>query len=220
MHSRFVLGGVALTAALLIAGFFMPKWLTFLVTMAAARGLVSLGIVLMMRGGVVSFGQGLVFAAGAYAAALAFSLGGSAASRIQHIGQLQSLVFLPLAILMLSRALERSSWMAGAAAGLFASFIVLGRDQVAKTLEGHLRRGPHEPCEPLPEGQHQLTLVHRQPGGRLVAFERREDRPPRRGPAHPQEAVVGEADERRREHGQQVDVVVAVAHEPQVGEHV
>jgi hypothetical protein len=69
--------------------------------------------------------------AGAVVAALAFSLGGSAASRIQHIGQLQSLVFLPLAILMLSRALERSSWIAGAAAGLFAAFIVLGRDQVS-----------------------------------------------------------------------------------------
>lgn len=69
--------------------------------------------------------------AGAVAAALAFSLGGSAASRIQHIGQLQSLVFLPLAIVMLSRALERSSWLAGAAAGLFASFVLLGRDQVS-----------------------------------------------------------------------------------------
>ena len=71
-RSRFVLGGLALTAALLVAGAFMPKWLTFLVTMAAARGLVSLGIALMMRGGVVSFGQGLVFAIGAYSAALAF----------------------------------------------------------------------------------------------------------------------------------------------------
>src|ERR1044072_5448714 len=50
--------------------------------------------------------------AGAVAAALAFSLGGSAASRIQHIGQLQSLVFLPLAMLMLSRAFERLSWIA------------------------------------------------------------------------------------------------------------
>jgi len=38
--------------------------------MAAANGIVSLGIVLLMRGGVVSFGQGLVFAAGGYAAAL------------------------------------------------------------------------------------------------------------------------------------------------------
>ena len=71
-RSGFVIGGVALTATLLVAGLFLPKWLTFLVTMAAARGLVSLGIVVMMRGGVVSFGQGLVFAIGAYAAALAF----------------------------------------------------------------------------------------------------------------------------------------------------
>jgi hypothetical protein len=70
-------------------------------------------------------------AAAAVAAALAFSFGGSAASRIQHIGQIQSVVFLPLAIWMLARALDRSSWLAGAAAGLFAAFIVLGRDQVA-----------------------------------------------------------------------------------------
>jgi branched-chain amino acid transport system permease protein len=72
----------------------MPKWLTFLVTMAASHGLVSLGIVLLMRGGVVSFGQGLVFATGAYAAALGFNklgitdaaglalLGGAAATLI------------------------------------------------------------------------------------------------------------------------------------------
>src|SRR5262249_19023604 len=63
--------------------------------------------------------------AAAVAAALAFSLGGSAASRIQHIGQLQSLVFLPLAVLMLSRALERSSWRAGAAAGCVALFLLV-----------------------------------------------------------------------------------------------
>src|SRR5450755_4503057 len=72
-RSTLLVGGVALTAALLVAGVFLPKWFTFLVTMAAARGLVSLGIVLMMRGGVVSFGQGLVFAIGAYAAALAYT---------------------------------------------------------------------------------------------------------------------------------------------------
>src|SRR5215212_844367 len=66
-------------------------------------------------------------AAAAVAAALAFSFGGSAASRIQHIGQVQSLVFLPLAIWMLARALERSSWLAGAGAGMFAGCIMLGR---------------------------------------------------------------------------------------------
>ena len=70
---RGTLIGLAIAAALIVAGWFMPKWLTFLITMAASHGLVSLGIVLMMRGGVVSFGQGLVFALGAYAAALAYT---------------------------------------------------------------------------------------------------------------------------------------------------
>ena len=68
---------------------------------------------------------------GALVAALAFSFGGSAASRIQHVGQVESLVFLPLALWMLARALERSSWRAGAGAGVFAAMIVLGRDQVS-----------------------------------------------------------------------------------------
>ncbi len=71
--ARFLLAGVAFTVVLVIAGLFMPKWLTFLITMAASHGLVSLGIVLLMRGGVVSFGQGLVFATGAYTAALCFN---------------------------------------------------------------------------------------------------------------------------------------------------
>lgn len=67
---RVALPGAVLIALLLGAGYFMPRWLQFLCTMAAANGIVSLGIVLLMRGGVVSFGQGLVFAAGGYAAAL------------------------------------------------------------------------------------------------------------------------------------------------------
>ncbi|MGA8515829.1 MAG: branched-chain amino acid ABC transporter permease, partial [Burkholderiaceae bacterium] len=59
--------------ALLIAGFIVPKWLMSLGTIALANGLVSLGILIMMRSGVVPFGQGLVFATGGYAAALAFN---------------------------------------------------------------------------------------------------------------------------------------------------
>ncbi len=62
--------GAGLILAFLLVGIFLPKWLQFLCTMAAANGIVSLGIVLLMRGGVVSFGQGLVFAGGGYAAAL------------------------------------------------------------------------------------------------------------------------------------------------------
>ena len=67
---RTLLFGISFIAILLVAGVFAPKWFLFTCTMAAANGIVALGVVLMMRGGVVSFGQGLVFAAGGYAAAL------------------------------------------------------------------------------------------------------------------------------------------------------
>ena len=72
-HGRIVLLGVGFCIALCVAGLFAPKWLTFLVTMAAANGLVSLGIVGLMRGGVVPFGQGMMLALGGYAAALSFN---------------------------------------------------------------------------------------------------------------------------------------------------
>jgi len=70
---RVAFAGIVFTIMLAAAGVLMPKWLTFLITMAAAQGLVSLGIVLLMRGGVVPFGQGMMFAIGGYAAALAYN---------------------------------------------------------------------------------------------------------------------------------------------------
>src|SRR5262247_4491615 len=66
----FALGGFAVLAA---AGVVAPKWLTYLITMSAGHGLVSLGIVALMRCGVVPFGQGMVFAIGGYTAALLFN---------------------------------------------------------------------------------------------------------------------------------------------------
>jgi len=69
-HAAAALGAFALLA---VVGSLAPKWLTFLLTMAAGNGLVSLGIVGLMRGGVVSFGQGMVFAVGGYAAALIYN---------------------------------------------------------------------------------------------------------------------------------------------------
>ena len=67
-----VLAAVSLLA-LLTLGLLAPKWVVSLATLACANALVSLGILIMMRSGVVPFGQGLVFAAGGYAAALAFN---------------------------------------------------------------------------------------------------------------------------------------------------
>ena len=70
---RHVAAAVGAFVLLTGLGAVAPKWLTFLMTMAAGNGLVSLGIVCLMRGGVVPFGQGMVFAIGGYAAALFYN---------------------------------------------------------------------------------------------------------------------------------------------------
>src|SRR5262245_53254907 len=70
-------------------------------------------------------------AGGALVAALAFAFGGSASARIQHTSQIISLAYLPLALWVLSRALERSSWRTGLAAGVLGGLMAVGRDQVA-----------------------------------------------------------------------------------------
>jgi branched-chain amino acid transport system permease protein len=65
---------LGLLAALVVLGLLapvLPKWALFLVTIAIGKGLVALGLLLLMRTGLVSFGQGLYFATGAYAVGLA-----------------------------------------------------------------------------------------------------------------------------------------------------
>src|SRR6185436_7477333 len=69
--------------------------------------------------------------AGALVAALAFAFGGAASARLQHTGQVISLCYLPLALWLLARALDRSSVGYGVLAGIAGALIVLGRDQVA-----------------------------------------------------------------------------------------
>ena len=56
--------------ALLVAGQFLPQWMLFLVTIALAKGLVVLGLMILLRCGLVSFGQALYYCLGAYAAGM------------------------------------------------------------------------------------------------------------------------------------------------------
>ena len=71
------LGGALLAfVALALLGRVLPHWFVLVATLAFAKGLVALGLVVLMRGGLVSFGQGIFFCAGGYAAGLAMrSLG-------------------------------------------------------------------------------------------------------------------------------------------------
>jgi branched-chain amino acid transport system permease protein len=55
----------------LVFGFVATDWLRFLVQMSLATFLVVLGVMLQMRAGLVSFGQGLFYCLGAYIAGMA-----------------------------------------------------------------------------------------------------------------------------------------------------
>lgn len=72
-----VIAAAAIAAFVILAllGRVLPSWVVFLTTMAFAKGLVALGLVVLMRGGLVSFGQGLFYCAGAYTAGLAMRYG-------------------------------------------------------------------------------------------------------------------------------------------------
>ena len=60
-----ILLGVAVLLA--AGGIIAPQWLVFLLTMALAKAMVVQGVVMQMRAGLVTFGQGLFFCVGGYA---------------------------------------------------------------------------------------------------------------------------------------------------------
>ncbi|HEX5958101.1 MAG TPA: hypothetical protein VFY92_05520, partial [Hyphomicrobiaceae bacterium] len=78
--------------------------------------------------------------AGGIVAAIAFAFGASAAWRIQHIAQIQSLAFFAVTLWLLARALERSSLRFGALAGVAAGLMLIEPNQVA-LLGGYLLAG-------------------------------------------------------------------------------
>ena len=86
-------GALITCVALAVAGFAAPNWLVLVATLAFAKGLVALGIVALMRGGLVSFGQGTFYCAGAYAAGMAMrAFGIGDATLLVVLGALAGLI--------------------------------------------------------------------------------------------------------------------------------
>jgi len=65
-RTPLLLGALFLVVA--VAGLWTPPWALFILTIAFAKGLVALGLMLFLRAGLVSFGQALYYCSGAYAA--------------------------------------------------------------------------------------------------------------------------------------------------------
>jgi len=60
------LAALVCAAALMAVGLMLPDWVLFTASLALAKGLVVLGLVLLLRMGAVSFGQGMYYCLGAY----------------------------------------------------------------------------------------------------------------------------------------------------------
>lgn len=71
MRDRSTLGLSAALVVLLFAAPLLPAWLRFVATVSLAYALVVLGLLILMRAGLVSFGQGLYYCIGGYAAGIA-----------------------------------------------------------------------------------------------------------------------------------------------------
>lgn len=100
--ARLLPPALALGAALVGAAVALP-WLKFVLTIALAKCLAVMGILLLLRAGQVSFGHALYIAVGAYTAAFA----------AQNAGMADIVVLLPLGIL--------ASGLVGLLVGLFVA---------------------------------------------------------------------------------------------------
>src|SRR5262249_58873742 len=81
---------IAALVLLAVLPLFLSDWIVFLIALALAKGAVVLGVVLLLRGGLISFGQALYFAIGAYTV-------GFLANKF---GVGEALVALPLAVVI------------------------------------------------------------------------------------------------------------------------
>lgn len=67
---RTLIGLIAVLVVLLIADVFFAEWMRFIGLQTLSRGAVALGLLVLWRTGMISFGHALYFGFGAYAAAL------------------------------------------------------------------------------------------------------------------------------------------------------
>ena len=67
---RTIIGLAIATVVLIAAAFVMPDWVRLVILQSLARGSVALGLLILWRSGLVSFGHALFFATGGYAAVL------------------------------------------------------------------------------------------------------------------------------------------------------
>jgi branched-chain amino acid transport system permease protein len=92
---------------LIVLGFLVPDWVQFFLQVSMASGLVALGVMIQARAGLISFGQGLYFCIGGYAAGMAGHFWGiSDAFILLLLGLLSATLLAAIIGILLSRYRE------------------------------------------------------------------------------------------------------------------
>ena len=89
-RDKTVIGIVIAAVLLLVLNQFLAEWMRFIGLQSLARGAVALGLLLLWRAGLVSFGHALFFGWGAYTAALLSKVGLSDAVLLTIAGTLSA----------------------------------------------------------------------------------------------------------------------------------
>ncbi|MFO7840348.1 MAG: branched-chain amino acid ABC transporter permease [Desulfosalsimonadaceae bacterium] len=79
---------LAIFIFLVVIGFIVPAWMRYLLTIALCKGIIASGVILLLKGGLVSFGHAFYSSAGAYAVALT----------VKHFGIREIFVLIPAGI--------------------------------------------------------------------------------------------------------------------------
>lgn len=89
-RDKTVIGVIIAAVALLALNPFLEEWMRFIGLQSLARGAVALGLLLLWRAGLVSFGHALFFGWGAYTAALLSKVGLTDAVLLTLLGTLSA----------------------------------------------------------------------------------------------------------------------------------
>ncbi len=92
---------------IIFVGFIVPDWIQFFLQVSMASGLVALGVMIQARAGLISFGQGLYFCIGGYAAGMVGHFWGISDALILLVfGLLSSVLIAAVVGLLMSRYRE------------------------------------------------------------------------------------------------------------------
>jgi branched-chain amino acid transport system permease protein len=152
-----ILGAVFVAAA--VGGFVLPDWALFLTTVAVAKALVVLGLMILWRAGLVSFGQALYFGAGGYAAGLAgLWLGVSDAILLLLLGGTVAAAVAWLVGLLLARYREIFFAMLSLAFSMILYGLLVNTEQLGST-DG-VNVAPPSFLGYVPEGGTQVLAIY------------------------------------------------------------